>query len=270
MDKDKINIKINLDGLLLSLLRVLQRSSFLVSYGLKPKQELEPETQKLPIGKFELIFEGGLNWSPEEIKRQHNNWILTNGFRDTIEGLNSFLESVHSILSFWDLAKSPDKSVEIKEADWNRLIVDGQKQFHRFGLPVKLDHLHDQHKIIHDPNLIENLISVNTARSCLVHRAGIITKKDVTEKDYLKIKWIKAKPVLRNEDGEKELVFGEIIQKESKLSIKNESVSKKFLIGENIVITDKEFTGISWSHFQFGINLIEKVKESGKKSGWIK
>lgn len=267
MEKGKINVNINLDGLLLELLRVLQRSNHLVSYGLQLKHKAKSESPNLPIGKFELIFEGHLNWDADEIKRQYNNWILTNGFRDTIEGINGFLESVHSILSYWDLTKSPNKTVEIKGSDWNKIIVDGQKQFHRLGLPVKLKHLSNQHDITPNSNLTDNLISANTARSCLVHRNGIIAKVDVTEKDFLEVKWIKAMPVLQNEDGEKELVPGEKIQKESKLAIKNKPISKKFNIGESIIFTDEEFEGISWSHFQFGNNLIKHVKELGEKLG---
>jgi len=190
MAKKKVNVKINLDRRLISLLRVLQRSSHLVSYGLVPKEKTDLETNKFKLGRFELIFDGKLNWSPEYTKRQHTNWILTNGFKDTIEGINIFLESVHNILSLWDLTKKPDKSVEIKGSDWNKLIVDSQKQFHRFGLPIKLEHLRDEHSIVTDSSLHESLLSANTARSCLVHRNGIVSEIDVTEEDYLKLQWI--------------------------------------------------------------------------------
>jgi len=61
-----------------------------------------------------------------------------------------------------------------------------------------------------------------------------------------------------------------MIQKVSKISIKNKPMSKAFDIGEEIIITDEEFMGITWSHFQFGNNLISQLKEADKEDGWTK
>lgn len=269
MATKRIHININLDNLLNELLQLLEKTTYFVSIGLQQKDKTDPKLVQLPSSNFPVTYTSKLNWSSEQAQEQYYNWILTNGVKDIIDGINTFLESNHQILSYWEIAKRQRDGEKLTGAVWNKHIINGGKNFHRLGLPNKIDHLKDNHKLELEQNFIDQLLSINTARNCMVHRRGIVTIEDITIDNTLLVKWTKKLIVLKNEDGEQELILGKQIEKKSSLSIKNKPDQKVFKIGEQIFFTIEEFADITWSQFQFGYDVIQKVKEKGVTTGFI-
>ncbi len=58
--------------------------------------------------------------------------------------------------------------------------------------------------------------------------------------------------LLQNEDGTKELVVGQVVEKESVLAIKHQDESLSFDLGRKIELNPKEFSDIIWCLFLFG------------------
>ena len=101
MDTQSITVKVNLDGLRGELQRSLQRIICLVATGLEAKSDVDPNEISLPTN-IKSSF-SSLDLNKENYYEQYTEWVLSNGFRDSIESAGVFLESAHRVLSVWEL-----------------------------------------------------------------------------------------------------------------------------------------------------------------------
>jgi len=264
-----INITINLNALRGELQRALQRIIYLVAAGLQTKQYINGKQLELPTNSINMIFDSSLLWDDQKAQNEYMQWVLSNGFRDAIESLNSFLESTHRVLSFWKLAGIQKDGAEITGAHWNDIVVGGAQKFHSLGFPDKLEHIRNKHSIPYDESLSSHVLSINKARNCFVHRCGIVSGKDLNNGNSLQIKYRRMVFLVRNVDGEKELVIGEVVQKDSVIAVRNQDETKSFALGSKIELTVKEFTDITWCLFLFGDNLVQKVSAYGLQHGFV-
>jgi hypothetical protein len=262
-----VTVKINLDGLRGELQRSLQKVIYLVSAGLQTKDQITPEILQLPTNTIKMVFDSGLNWSSEKAQEQYSEWVLSNGFRDTIENLGTFLESAHRVLSCWELVGKQRDGIDITVADWNEVKVG--RGFNRLGLPKRLKHIKEQHAILFDETLRSHVLSINKARNCLFHRDGIVSDKDITTDNALEVQWRRMVILVQNEDGEKELVRGEVIEGGSQIAIRNEDKTKSFVLGSKMEFTVQEFSDICWCLFLFGEELVRKISDYGVNKGFI-
>jgi hypothetical protein len=272
MNQTSVNININLDALLGELQRSLQWTINLVALALKVELLTDDDSiLRLPLATFPATFDQGLKWTPVEAMENNNNWILSNGFRDVIEGTSSFVESAHNnVLSFWKLINLQKSGIDLCGEDWNREIVSGENSFHRLGLPDKFNHIKREHGVAPDATLLRQVLSVNSARNCLVHRNGVVTERDITNGGELKVEWRKLVTFLEDEDGEYDLVFGQKTSKDSWLCIENVDHCKTFQLGERITFTTQEFSDVTWGLFVFGIDLVQKINAIGLNNGFVK
>ncbi len=93
--------------------------------------------------------------------------------------------------------------------------------------------------------------------------------RDVSEKGLLTIKWSRLHTILQNEDGEQELVLGKVVEKDSMLCIKFEENEKSFSIGEQLLFSVEEMSGIMWCFFLFGSELVMNISKFGEAHGYI-
>lgn len=269
MENETVNVTINLDGLRNELRVSLQRAICLVSAGLQTAVAVDVDNLQLPTNSMTMTYAPNLKFSAEEIIQQYSSWVLTNGFRDSIECVSTFLESAHQVLSIWKLLGKQNESVRVTGSEWNAVFVDGAKKFHRLGFPDKLEHIKSEHNIELNDKFTDQLLSINAARNCLVHRRGIVSDRDINGNNQLEVKWTKLQFVLTNEDGEKELVFGELIEKESSVGIRSINEMKAFLLGTGVDFSAQEFSDITWTFFLFGEDLVTKIHAHGVSSGLI-
>jgi hypothetical protein len=265
-----INISINLNGLRGELQRSLQRTVYLVSAGLQTKDRIDPDHLRLPTNSITMIFDGGLKWDAQTAEGQYSEWILSNGFRDLIEYFNTFFESAHRVLASWELATRQKDGIKITGSDWNRIIISGGKSFHRLGLPDKFSHVEGNHHIPIDAKLREQILSINAARNCLVHRNGVVTEQDLNATSALEVKWTSLVVIVKSEDGEKDLVLGEVVEKDSVIAIRNKESVKTFSLGKRVLFTAREFANIAWGLFLFGNDLVQKISDFGVRNGFLK
>ena len=266
----KIHIDINLNGLRGELQRSLQRTIYLVSAGLQTKDKIDPDHLRLPTNSVTMIFDDGLKWDAQTAEGQYSEWVLSNGFRDLMEYFNAFFESAHKVLAFWGLTTRQKAGIEITGSDWNQIIVSGVRSFHRRGLPDKFSHVEGKHNIPIDAKLREQILSINAARNCLVHRNGVVTEQDVGASGALEIKWTSLALIVKSENGEKELVLGEVVKKGSVIAMQSKESVKKFNLGERVLFTAQEFANICWGLFMFGDDLVQKMSDFGVRNGFLK
>jgi hypothetical protein len=263
-----IHVEINLDASKGELQRAIQRIVYLVSGALNSTDQIEDGYLKLPETDMDAIFDSSLEWSPSEVSTQLKNWILQNGFRDGVESLNTFLESIHDICSVWSMIQEQNQGQVLTDKDLKILTESEPKKFHRLGFPDKLDHLRDLHGITVDSQMMRHILSANTVRNCLVHRNGLVTKKD-SENGRLLVSWRRFKFVSIDEDGERELLIGVVNKKEEKVVLKIIDEEKIFNIGDSISFSPQEFQYITLSMFLFGNGLMESLIKWGQTNGLI-
>lgn len=267
MATQTITVTINLNGLRGELQRSLQEVICLVATGLGAEIDVEPDELVLPTTVKSSFSK--LGWDKDQLNNQYNEWVLSNGFRDAIENVSSFLESSHRVLSIWELQEKQDAGISISGDEWNKIFLDGGNKFHRLGLPDKLEHIAIKHGIEIKDVYKEQVLSINVARNCYVHRRGIVSNRDANEDGVLTVKWSRLRTFLKNEDGEQELVLGKVVEKESMLCVKFEENEKSFSVGEQLSFSVEEMSEIIWCFFLFGNELVMNVSKFGEDSGFI-
>lgn len=264
-----INININLDALRSKLQRSLQRVIYLVGAGLQTKDNIKSDQLYIPSGGIQMVYANSLVWDDNTAKTEYVQWILSNGFRDAIESLSMFLESAHRVMSFWEFYEKQKNGIQLTGADWNEVKTTTPHKFHKLGFPYKLSHIQKEHSILFDETLGSHVKSINKARNCFVHRGGIVTERDLTTKTALEIFYRRMVMLLQNEDGTKELIIGQIVEKDSVIAIRNQDENLSFNLGAKIELNPKEFSDIVWCLFLFGNSLVQKISDFGLKRGFV-
>lgn len=256
-------ITINLDGLLGELRLSLQTTINLLAISLRATPPESMDDLRLPQEVVATVFAQGANWSHAEALEKHQTWAIANGLRDAVEGVSSFIESAHKVLSVWDLARANGGRVAYSE--YQKAMDD--TSFHRLGLPDKLTHLKTQHGIAIDATLERQVLSVNNARNCLVHRGGVVSQRDLNVTDSMLVEWRKLHLFLQDEDGEHDFVIGRVIEQDSMLCMRVEDRQKAFARGERVCFAIQEFADISWGLYTFGTEIVKLVGEADPSRG---
>ena len=267
MATQSINVNINLNGLRGELQRSLQKIICLVATGLEAKSDVDPNEIALPTN-IKSSF-SNLDLNKEKFHGQYTEWVLSNGFRDAIESVSSFLESAHRVLSIWGLIEKQNSGRAITGEEWNQIFQDVGNKFHRLGLPDKLEHISKIHGIEVKDSHKEQILSINVARNCYVHRNGIVSDRDLNEDNGLKVKWSRLHTFLQNEDGEQELIPGKLVEKESTVCVRFDENEKTFSLNEQLAFTADEMSEILWCLFLFGNDLVANISKYGEEKGFV-
>lgn len=261
-------LKIDLNGLRVELQKSLQEVICLVAAGLNSSDTIELEGLKLPTSiqrNFARIDGADL----DKVKRRYSEWLLTCGFRDSIESVSTFLENAHKVLTCWELAEKKDSAFRIPRERWDNDFVREVKKFHRLGFPDKLNHLAQKHAMGIKDTFKAQILSINSARNCLVHRRGIVGEPDENVPGALLVKWLRMKLFLRNEEGDRDLVIGETIEKEGTICMVHEEKQKSFSLRTMVNFSVDEFSELTWSFFLFAEELVKSINAYGVDQGFI-
>ena len=267
MDTQSITVKVNLDGLRGELQRSLQRIICLVATGLEAKSDVDPNEISLPTN-IKSSF-SSLDLNKENYYEQYTEWVLSNGFRDSIESAGVFLESAHRVLSVWELIEKQNSGATITGDEWNQIFQDVGNKFHRLGLPDKLEHISESHGIEIKESFNEQILSINIARNCFVHRNGIVSDRDLNTVNALKVKWSRLHTFLQNEDGEQDLIHGMLVEKESTVCVRFDENEKSFSLNDHLSFTVEEMSEILWCLFLFGNDLVMNIRKFGEQEGFV-
>ena len=269
MAHHKLDVKIDLGGLIGELQASVQRVINLVACGLRTKQHITSDLLRLPDTSMGITVHDKLNWDSEMAQKAFSQWLLLNGFRDVIEGMSFFLESAHRVLSLWEHFGYQKSKITVTGADWNRIIPGGDEKFNKLHFPPKLDHIANGHGIAIDAGLKAQILTINTTRNCLVHRNGIVSKADYNVAEGLEIKWTKLVLILMDKNGEKEVVPPFKADKGDTIGLRNREERKTFTLGTQVQFTVQEFADIYWCVFLFGNSLKDSIQKKGVELGLI-
>jgi hypothetical protein len=176
-------------------------------------------------------------------------WLFNHGMNDIVKAINISLGRANYLSEMTSLDKTTIKYGEFQEFE-KRL----NKKFLRKDLPtlIKLTSELVNKPLIH----IEEIMSINDARKCQEHRAGIVTEIDTNSTDndipQLKIKWIGNK-LSYNRDGEEVIIDepGVSLEKDDLFKLSNINKSKSYNIGERIRIDINTFYELAFTGYLF-------------------
>jgi hypothetical protein len=171
------SIRINLAGILAGLQRTLQGLTNLVAFGLQASQRFTTDQLALPDVAFHLRLSTRADlWEKSRVRSNFQSWILASGLRDAVEAFASVLEEARIVCAAWTLSNS---SGHVSIPEWNERLGDEGRHFHSLGLPRRVDFLHCKYGVALPEDKEKDIRSLNRARNCLVHRAGVVTLRDL-------------------------------------------------------------------------------------------
>jgi hypothetical protein len=258
-----------MDGLRAELQSSIQTTINLVALAMKG-EVTDTGPMALPTeNSMTVTFDARLQWDAVEAAARRDAWLLANAIRDCIESLSVFLESARRVLAVFALLESRvDGRISVEK--YNNALVERDHYFHEFDLPTKIAHFDKVYGVTIDPTLADQMLSINRARNCLVHRGGVVGPKDLKGINIFKIKWRKWNLVFVGEDGiEKPLRFDEPMGSAGHIVIRVEDTERLFAVGERLGFTIDDLVSICWGLFLFGEHVVQAISADGVKRGFL-
>lgn len=222
----------------------------MVSIGLNAATGIQPSWLEIPGGQFRFQY-GASAPEPHQLTTDWTTWVLTNGFRDVAESIAETLEEIHQVLALWSITPvGGSGTIALKDfQDVQASLI----AFHKRNLPQKLDVLRDRFDFAFSADMQAELLSINAARNCLVHRAGIVGATDIDNADsnVLTLRWRSLDPFIKDSLGERplKLPFQTSATDQTELVLKVLAKTRSFQLGMQVALDQDEFSGIAWTLF---------------------
>jgi hypothetical protein len=146
-------------------------------------------------------------------------------------------------------------------AECNTHIVEAAQKFDRLPLPDKILQLEKTYGW-QRPELCDHVLSINAARNCLTHRAGIVGKKDLKEDTdtELIVRWRRLRLSVGSGVQERAMTVGSHLEAGEVLSVAFVDTEKRIKLGERLSINADEFVEICLTFMLFSMQLEQSVK----------
>jgi hypothetical protein len=191
-------------------------------------------------------------------------WLLCTVIRDAIELTNLFLDQCRYVSALFGSTHHG----KLRGEDYNRIIDKEQEKFHRLGLPEKLKKMREAFGI--SVELEPHVLSINTARRCLVHRMGVVSKLDVDGNDELPILWRTIEILASSPDKSECFVIdspGMEVQGGWNISSQITDKRKLFKVGDRLHFSYREITDTIFTLIVFSSMMVQAVEQYGRSVG---
>jgi hypothetical protein len=263
MTPDSLNIHIDLAALQATFFRRLQHQldvTKVLQVGCE-QVTAEQVAEQREFGAF--VPANGAQLKHDEAKAQAQDWLLRGFLRDAIEGAGLFLDECLQVCEVLPLAAKGFA----KAAELHSVFHDLPRTNHKLHFPKKLEKLERQFGIVTRFNA--NVLSLNKARTCLVHRLGVVSALDVDDTGVLKITFQHLKFVARGQDTGQELVLqpGIVTTEDSMLELHFIDSERQFQIGEQVRLQAHELYDTIITLWRFGLTAALAIEAYGKSLG---
>ncbi len=267
MTAAELNLHVNLDGLPSRMQGVLKAATNLVAIGLNSTTSITPESFVIPDLPMHHRYDSNNQWTLDAAKSIWEYWILRNGFRDIAEATSGLLEEIQRVLSYWQLSFLQSERGELLGDDWNELVVKKGRQFHKRTLPQKIEFFEKQYQFSVDLDLLRQVLSINAARNCFVHRGGVVAAEDAGFSGVLDLEW-SALVALAIVDGkEQEVHPPQIFEGGTKIGVATRPRSKRVPIVESLEVNATEFAQMGWTLYIFSQSCAHRLESYGRERG---
>lgn len=261
---------IELAGLWGRVARELELAHYMVAVGMHSAERMDGEWLDDPSQRFGMRYNKEHPVPLDEVRRYWRTWVLRGGFRDVAETLATTLEETHRILALWSIL--PKESPQGGSVKW-AVVAQMNKDvaaFHTKNLPDKLATLAKQYAFAFPDSTKAQLLSINAARNCLVHRSGTISEKDLDSgTQTFTLRWKAYCPYIKDSTGERPMVlpFTTSETDETHLILKTEEKVKVFNFGEALELASEEFSWIAWTQLDASQWAARRLEEIGRAQG---
>lgn len=206
----------------------------------------------------------GAQLAHEDAKAEAQGWILRGFLRDAIEATGLFLDECLQVCELMPLAVQGEKN----QADTQRLLYELPLANHRLHFPQKLEKLRRQFGSA--TRFDAHVLSINKARTCVVHRLGVTSQMDVDDQGVLAITFQSAQFVLRGLDSGQETVFdqpGLTTTERSALQLRFVDRVRSFQLGERIQLEARDMYDAIMTLWRFGLEMALAIEQYGRSLG---
>lgn len=244
------------------LLTATQQAIESVSVGLRGL-EAAGSDRTLPTAKIKITVTA-IDEPEEERVAGLRARILAGGLRDCVDAIGVALVWAYRECQLWNQPGTITErdggilhlNTTFSGSWWNETMVAGAEKFDRLTLPDKVDRL-EQIGMARPP-FTDYIFSLNAARNCLTHRAGIVGPKDLRDpaSDALEVTWTRFKITASNGTDSREIGIGSQVEKGEMVSIEVAPTSRFFALGERVTFTEDDFSEIAQT-FMFYANQVQ-------------
>ena len=264
MPPDPLNIHIDLAALQATFFRRLQHQldvTKVLQVGCE-RVTAEQVAEQQEFGTFVPANDAQLKHN--DAKAEAQDWLLRGFLRDAIEAAGLFLDECLQVCEVFPLAAKGSA----KAAELHRVFHDLPRKNHKLHFPQKLEKLERQFGIATRFNA--NVLSLNKARTCVVHRLGVVSALDVDDTGVLKVTFQHAKFVARGQETGQELVIdrpGIVTTEESMLELHFVNSERHFKIGDRVRLQAHELYDTIITLWRFGFTVVQALEAYGKSLG---
>lgn len=215
---------------------------------------LEQVENQQEFGRF--VPAHGAELQHEEAKAEAQNWLLRGFLRDAIEGTGLFLDECLQVCEVLSVSAIGIAT----QTELHQLFHDRPRSNHRLHLPQKLEKLERQFGIATRFN--GNVLSLNKARTCVVHRLGVVSPPDVDETGTLKITFQHTQFVACGQDTGQELILGPgvVTTEDSMLQLHFVENERSFQLGERVQLQPNELYDTIVTLWRFGLTVSQSIE----------
>jgi len=173
-------LKINLDGPVGKFMTSLQHLLDIILFTFAGAELVESEKydKYSRFLSFHPSHNKRLNF--QQAKDKYEKWLIRNFLGDAINFTGAFLEEFKTICAIYGLGTQ-----RILGEQYNKIVTKEKDNFNKLGLPEKMKLLKDKYGVFSE--FESHILELNKLRNCIVHRLGIVSKRDVNEDDKLVI-----------------------------------------------------------------------------------
>lgn len=260
---DEVRVHIDLVALQANFFRRLQHQLDVIKL-LEASAKSVTEAQvaeQVEFGRFVPAY--GAQLPHEAARAEALDWLLRAFLRDAIESTGLFLDECLGCCALM-LASSKGR-LRGDEAD--RLFNVLPRINHRLHLPQKLEKLQREFGVA--TRFDRHVLSLNRARTCVVHRLGNVTELDVDASGSLTVIFQRADLVAVGQvtGAELRLEAGITVPEESMVEMRFVDHERTFAVGSKLTLDAREIYETIVTLWRFGVAEAVAVEGYGKSIG---
>lgn len=268
MDEVVVQVRVDLDGLTGRIRLQMQEATNRVAIGLNAGLQITPVSLEMPGVTFAHTFDADNPWTVEQARDSWNLWVLKNGFRDVAETIGGALEEVQKVLAIWALHPKMRRGKPLSRSDYDNAVIVSVDKFHHKPLPQKFKYFKDEYCFELQSEYQRQLLSLNAARNCLVHREGRIGPDDAKDGKALVVEWYAMALFVADANGEREIQLPyRSDDADATHRLQRVHRSKEFPLGTQLTVSAQEFEEITWSLFLFAHSTAEQMSKYAVEKG---
>lgn len=193
-----------------------------------------------------------------------HKWLIRSFLRDAIEVTGIFMDDCLAACSAIDLAVKG----RVTSAEFDHAINVLPLKRHKLHFPEKLVTLERSFGI--STPLAPFVLSINRARTCVVHRLGAVSSQNVDLNNELVVRWYTTQFSARELESGKVVLLDRpriLIEQESMLQMQLVEHERRFHVGTQLSLTDHESYSTIITLWRFGISMSEAVEKYAQGKG---